>query len=77
MTLSPAHLGALLTALSMLLFAVMDAMSKVLVQDYPVSEALWIRYMIYALFALAVARPRGIRRMARSAKPWLQASRAL
>ena len=75
--LSPAHLGALLTALAMLLFAVMDAMSKLLVRDYPVSEALWIRYMIFALFSLLVARPHGIRRMARSAKPWLQAARSL
>jgi drug/metabolite transporter (DMT)-like permease len=75
--LTRAHLGALLTALSMMLFAVMDAMSKVLVRDYPVSEALWIRYMIFALFALAMARPLGIRRVARSARPWLQAARSL
>ena len=75
--LAPAHLGALLTALAMLLFAVMDAMSKLLVRDYPVSEALWIRYAIFALFALSIARPRGIARTAHSAKPWLQAVRAL
>jgi drug/metabolite transporter (DMT)-like permease len=75
--LSATHLGALLTALSMLLFALMDAMSKLLVRDWPISEALWIRYMIYALFALAMARPRGIRRMARSARPWWQTVRAL
>jgi drug/metabolite transporter (DMT)-like permease len=75
--LTRAHLGALLTALSMLLFAVMDAMSKVLVRDYPVSEALWIRYMIFALFAWAMARPLGFRRMARSARPRLQAARSL
>jgi drug/metabolite transporter (DMT)-like permease len=74
---SPAHLGALLTALSMLLFAVMDAMSKLLVRDYPVSEALLIRYAIFALFALWVAWPHGIRRAARSVRPWLQATRAL
>ena len=75
--LSPAHLGAALTAISMLLFAVMDSMSKLLVQDYPISEALWIRYMIYALFALWIAKPGGIRRMAHSARPWMQAARAL
>jgi len=61
----------------MLLFAVMDAMSKLLVRDYPVSEALLIRYVIFALFALLVARPRGIRRMARSANPWMQTARSL
>src|ERR1700690_1660819 len=75
--LSSAHLGALLTALAMLLFAVMDAMSKLLVRDYPVSEALWIRYMIFALFALLIAWPNGIARAARSTKPWLQAARSL
>jgi drug/metabolite transporter (DMT)-like permease len=76
-SLSPAHRGALLTSLSMLLFAVMDSMSKLLVRDYSIIEALWIRYVIYALFALWMAWPHGIRRMAHSAKPWLQAVRAL
>ena len=61
----------------MLLFAVTDAISKLLVRDYSVSEALWFRYVIFALFALLMARPHGIRRTARSAKPWLQAARAL
>src|SRR6266700_2802064 len=75
--LSPNHLGALLTALSMLLFALMDAMSKLLVRDYPISEALWIRYMIFTLFALAIARPLGIRRMAYTARPWLHTIRSL
>jgi drug/metabolite transporter (DMT)-like permease len=75
--LSHAHLGALLTALSMLLFAVMDAMSKLLVRDYPVSEAMCIRYAIFAAFALWMARRRGIRLVAHSAKPWLQAARSL
>lgn len=75
--LSPTHWGALLMALSMLLFAVMDSMSKWLVRDYPISEAFWIRYMIFALFALAMAWPHGIRRMARTTRPWMQAARAL
>jgi drug/metabolite transporter (DMT)-like permease len=75
--LSTAHLGALLTALGMLLFAVTDAMSKLLVRDYSVSEALWIRYIIFALFSLWIAWPLGIRSVARSAKPWLQAARSL
>jgi drug/metabolite transporter (DMT)-like permease len=75
--LSTAHLGALLTALGMLLFAVTDAMSKLLVRDYSVSEALWIRYIIFVLFSLWIAWPLGIRSVARSAKPWLQAARSL
>jgi drug/metabolite transporter (DMT)-like permease len=75
--LTPNHLGALLTALSMLLFALMDAMSKLLVRDYPISEALWIRYMIFALFAVAIARPLGIRRIAYTPRPWLHTIRSL
>ncbi len=70
-------LGALLTCASMLMFACMDAMSKFLVQDYPVVEALWVRYVIFTGFALLIARPRGIRQTWRSTRPWLQAGRAL
>jgi drug/metabolite transporter (DMT)-like permease len=75
--LSDAHLGAALTALAMLLFALMDAMSKFLVRDYPVREALLFRYVIFTVFALLTAWPRGIRSVARSANPWLQAVRSL
>ncbi len=61
----------------MLLFAVMDSMSKLLVRDYPISETLWVRYLIFSLFALWIARPLGIRRVARSTRPWMQAARSL
>ena len=77
MTLFPAHRGALLTALSMFLFAVMDAMSKWLVRDYPVAEALWVRYVVFAVFALLMARSKGIATMARTTRPWLQTVRSL
>ena len=71
------HLGAILIMLSMFGFAAMDAMSKWLVQDYPITQTLWVRYGIFTIFALLVARPRGIARAARSARPWLQAGRSL
>ena len=77
MPLSPARQGALLTALAMLLFAVMDSLSKLLTQDYPIGEALWVRYVIFCLFALAMARPHGLRRAARSKRPWMQTARSL
>jgi len=67
----------LLTAVAMLLFAVMDAMSKLLVRDYPIVEALWIRYAIFAAFSWLMVRRQGIVRAARSARPWLQAIRSL
>jgi drug/metabolite transporter (DMT)-like permease len=77
LTVTRTGLGALLTCLSMLAFACMDAMSKFLVHDYSVAETLWVRYVIFVGFALLVARRHGIRRTARSARPWLQAGRAL
>lgn len=63
--------------LSMLAYACMDAITKLLVQNYPVSQTLWVRYIVFAVFALLVARPRGIARMARSKRPLLQTGRAL
>ena len=77
MPLSPAHKGALLTALAMLLFAIMDSMSKLLTQDYPIVEALWVRYVIFLVFALIMARPRGMAAVAKSARPWMQTARSL
>lgn len=70
-------LGALLMCLSMFGFAVMDSISKFLVQSYPVMQTLWVRYVIYAGFAVLVARPKGVLRMARSRRPWLQFWRSI
>jgi drug/metabolite transporter (DMT)-like permease len=75
--MSRAHLGALLTVVAMAGFASMDSMSKLLVRDFPIVETLWIRYGIFLLFALAVTRGGGVRRQARSARPWLQMTRSL
>jgi drug/metabolite transporter (DMT)-like permease len=75
--MSRRSLGALLMCLSMFGFAVMDAISKFIVQSYPVTQALWVRYVLYAGFALLVARRRGVWAMARSRRPWLQAWRSL
>lgn len=72
-----ASLGAILMSASMLGFAAMDAMSKFLVADYPIVQTLWIRYVVYAVFAVLVTRKAGIRRMAVSRRPWLQGARSL
>lgn len=74
---SSLHLGALYTILSGLGFASMDAMSKLLVRDYAISQTLWLRYAVFTLFALLIARRAGIRRTFRSRRPWLQGGRAL
>ena len=58
-------------------FASMDAISKILAPDYAIAQILWLRYVVFVGFALLMMRRRGIRAMARSARPWLQAGRAL
>ena len=70
-------LGAALMCLSMLGFAVMDAMSKFMVQTVPIAQTMFVRYVVYAGFALLIARPKGVLRMARSARPWFQTARSL
>lgn len=70
-------LGALLMCLSMFGFAVMDSVSKFVVQSYPVTQTLWVRYVLYAAFAVIIAWPKGVRRLALSRRPWLQFWRSL
>lgn len=70
-------LGALLMCLSMFGFAVMDSISKFMVQSHPVVQTLWVRYVIYAIFALLIARPTGIRATFRTKRPRLQIWRSL
>ena len=74
--MTPANpgLAALLASLAMAGFAGMDAMSKLLVRDYPIVQTLWIRYVVFTVFAMIVAWPHiGLR----AARPWLQAGRGV
>jgi len=71
------HLGAILTLASMFGFAAMDTMSKLLVRDIPIAQTLFVRYAIFTVFALLIARRAPVARAIRSARPWLQAARAL
>ncbi|MCX7383094.1 MAG: DMT family transporter [Alphaproteobacteria bacterium] len=71
------HLGAALTILAMFSFASLDAITKLLVADYPITQTLWVRAWVFMVFALAIARKRGVARTARSARPWLQGGRAV
>jgi drug/metabolite transporter (DMT)-like permease len=62
----------------MLCFASMDAIAKWLVADYPIGQMMWIRYAIFSVFAWGVVRRRGgLRASFATARPWLQAGRAL
>ncbi len=70
-------LGAGLTVLAMFGFACMDAISKWIVQDYAITQILWVRYALFAVFAVLIVGPAKARRAAASNRPWLQAGRAL
>ena len=70
-------LGALLMCLSMFGFAVMDSISKFAVQSYPVTQALWIRYVLYLGFAILVIGPAKVRSTWRTQRPGLQFWRSL
>jgi drug/metabolite transporter (DMT)-like permease len=69
--------GVALVLLATFCFASMDAMSKILADTFAVTQILWVRAMVFLAFALWVARPKGIRHVLRSARPWLQGARAL
>jgi EamA domain-containing membrane protein RarD len=73
----PARAGILLVIAASFGFASMDAMSKVLAQDQAILQILWFRCMVFTVFALAIARRRGVRRTLGSQRPWLQAFWAL
>jgi drug/metabolite transporter (DMT)-like permease len=73
----PARAGILLVIAASFCFASMDAMSKILAQDHAILQILWFRYMVFTVFALAIARRRGVGRTLVSQRPWLQAFRAL
>jgi drug/metabolite transporter (DMT)-like permease len=70
-------LGIVLTLAAMFGFAAMDGFSKALATSLSIPQILWVRYILFTALALAVLRRRGLATVARSARPWLQAFRAL
>jgi len=71
--------GIAFAVASMFLFAVMDAISRVLTRDMGLSIAqiLWARFVIFFLFALAIVGPRRFLPSFRSAMPRTQILRAV
>lgn len=71
--------GIAFAVVSMFLFAVMDATSRVLTRDMGlgVVQILWMRFVIFFLFALAVIGPRAFLPSFRSAVPGIQILRAV
>jgi drug/metabolite transporter (DMT)-like permease len=62
---------------TMLLFASYDAVSKYLTRFYPVTELLWVRYVMHAGFMLAVFGPRMRLDLVRTHHPLLQIMRSV
>jgi len=73
-----ATLGITLVVSAMFIFATQDAITKTLAASYSVPQILWVRFVFYALFALAFsARKRPLRQCLKSNAPWLQVARSL
>ncbi|MFK7876332.1 MAG: DMT family transporter [Paracoccaceae bacterium] len=70
--------GILLTVLTMLIFAAHDAVIKLLTADYSAPQILWVRFIFFTVFALALARRKGpLKKSTKSARPLLQIGRSL
>lgn len=69
--------GIILMNLAMILLASMDGITKTLAPDYSVPQILCVRFLIFCLFALAIARPKNVRAAFRSRHPYLQIARSL
>ncbi|WP_342641196.1 DMT family transporter [Rhodoligotrophos ferricapiens] len=70
--------GLLLYLAGMVIFSIQDAVSKVLVADYPVSQLLMIRYWIFLVVAVVyAARTQGLGQTFASKRPVLQILRSV
>ncbi len=73
------NLGIALMAVSMLIFAAQDGLSRHLAAEYNVMMVVMVRYWFFGAFVLALAahRPGGLRGAAGTAQPALQIGRGL
>jgi drug/metabolite transporter (DMT)-like permease len=69
--------GIAITLAAMMLFGLMDAVSKYLSARYAAPQVLWLRYLFTVPLLLVVIPPRKFVRSARSHRPWMQCARAL
>ena len=71
--------GVAFAVASMFMFAVMDAISRVLTRDLglAIAQILWARFVIFFFFALAIIGPRRFLPSFRSAMPRVQILRAV
>ena len=69
--------GIMMVLLATLMFACMDGINKSLVGDYSVVQILWIRYVFFLLFALLIARRRGVRTVLQTQHLGMQLGRSV
>lgn len=69
--------GIALMLVAMAVLASMDAISKYLATRYAVPQILLVRFVVFTLFALAIARPTSFRQAFASSHPKLQILRSL
>lgn len=72
-----AHNGILMIMAAVMLFAVMDAISKYLTAFYPVPQILWIRFTSFTVLAAVVLGPRLRLGLVKTARPGIQILRGL
>ncbi len=73
------RLGIALMALTTLIFAVQDGISRHLAGEYNVLMVVMIRYWFFAAFVIAIARRQAgsVRAAAATSQPWVQGARAV
>jgi drug/metabolite transporter (DMT)-like permease len=69
--------GIVVAILALTLFAVLDVVSKILGQQMSVIQMIWVRFLIFVPFALALAWRPGTGIAWRSGMPWMQTFRVV
>lgn len=69
--------GMLMMMAAVLMFAVMDSISKYLTRFYPVTTVVWARYVFHTLFVIVVLGPRLGLALVRTSRPGAQFVRGL
>ena len=69
--------GILLVSIAVLMFAIMDAMSKYLTRFYPVTYIVWVRFFVHTVLLVAILCPRLGLRFLRTSRPGIHALRGV
>lgn len=69
--------GIILVLLACACFALLDSVSKMVVVSVPVLMAMWVRYLLQAIFTSILLGPRYGGALLRVKHPWLQLARGL